>query len=414
MEAETASIYSYAETGRRGSELSNRLSVSIVGTNFNRRNSIASLKQKLKRHEKVKPKPKPKAKGFQKKKGLMQEKNDWADDIIDLVTIPAPKRFINDDQGLVSKEESMERIIYLLLLISGILTLIATAFLAQMDFTNQDLEQEKVGNPRVPHVFIIYQDGLHLDFSTDETMSPSKNFDIKLRHSLPSYRHCGFNAPQQAKSTGYLAYANDKRIYIFYTDGKKDVTYIDIDTGIHRTVPNTAFEGTNVEPEIMFASSVKVGNKFFMSGDKLKKCYNLNLEGQWNSKCYIWNEKREMMEQREKFPISKYDNTCYASYNRTHFIQVGKTVNETHVTVIELSNLKQTLISYIPLFIPFYGYNDHRKTCSIIFDKLQKKSLIVLVKHHVQKGVVLHTLDMETMNWSRSATNLQHFGNQYC
>ena len=80
------------------------------------------------------------------------------------------------------------------------------------------------------------------------------------------------------------------------------------------------------------------------------------------------------------------------------------------VTLIEVNSLNQIQIAIMPLFNPWYGYNDHRKTCSIIFNKDQTKSLVVLVKHHVQKGVVLHSLDFETMIWSRAATNLQHFG----
>ena len=187
-----------------------------------------------------------------------------------------------------------------------------TLCVVQMDFSQNSglkLDQTRLRKPRVPHIFIIYQDGLHLDFSTDESLSPSKKFDIKLRHSLPSYQPCGFNQEQFPKSTGYLAYANDEKIYIFYTDGKKDLTYIDIATGIHRTISNTAYGA-----EIMFGSSVRVGDKFFMAGDKLRKCW-LG-PNNWNTKCFIWKEKKETLEERKYVPVSRYDNSCYASYNR--------------------------------------------------------------------------------------------------
>ena len=33
-----------------------------------------------------------------------------------------------------------------------------------------------------------------------------------------------------------------------------------------------------------------------------------------------------------------------------------------------------------------------------------------MAKHHIKDGVVEHTLDLKSMTWSRSATNLKHFG----
>ena len=78
--------------------------------------------------------------------------------------------------------------------------------------------------------------------------------------------------------------------------------------------------------------------------------------------------------------------------------------------MIQLSNLNEIDISNVPLFMPYYGYSPHRKTCSIIFDKNLDKTLIVIAKHHIQKGVVLHSLDLNTMEWSRAATNLEFDG----
>ena len=49
--------------------------------------------------------------------GRHQDQN-WIDDVIKLFTVPEQKRHLYDDTGLVSNEESMERINYLLLLFS--------------------------------------------------------------------------------------------------------------------------------------------------------------------------------------------------------------------------------------------------------------------------------------------------------
>ena len=250
--------------------------------------------------------------------GRHQDQN-WIDDVIKLFTVPEQKRHLYDDTGLVSNEESMERINYLLLLFSCLLFLVSITLLSTMEITivPKTISNSKKLTARVPHIFIIYQGGLHIDFSTDETISPTKTFQITLRKSFTmSARMCEFTLnPIQhsginSNSAGYLAYANDKKIYIFYTDGKKDLTYIDIGTGKHRTISNTAYGS-----KLVYGSGVRVGDQFFMTGDRLEQCYN-NPFSNYKSNCYIWKEKREKMDSSKKAPFSLYDNTCFASYNR--------------------------------------------------------------------------------------------------
>ena len=78
--------------------------------------------------------------------------------------------------------------------------------------------------------------------------------------------------------------------------------------------------------------------------------------------------------------------------------------------MVELKTLRETLVTYVPLFQPYLGWADHRKACSVVFNKQMNISLIVLAKHMIQKGVVLHTYDFETDDWSRLATNIEYFG----
>ena len=251
----------------------------------------------------------------QKKPEKRKEKqlDDWADDVIKIFTVPKRKCLSKDERGLLSNEELMERTTSLLLLIACFLLLIATTLLAHMDFHQTPKVNSKAQRVvvRVPHVFIIYQGGLHLDFSTDESISPSKNFEIKLRHSLPTYnvQSVYLGDPPVGKSTGYLAYANDKRIYIFYTDGQKDITYIDIETGKHRTISNTSYGDS-----LMFGSGVRVGGNFFMAGDK----NNINSLS-WTvhtSKCFTWEEKRQVLDRSKSTTFASYTDSCFASYNR--------------------------------------------------------------------------------------------------
>ena len=247
-----------------------------------------------------------------------------------------------------------------------------------------------------------------MDFSTDERISPTNVFPIKLRSSKPKYQNGGFYVQQGDQSTGYLAYADLDNIYIFYTDGKKDVTYIDIRKGIHRTISRTDYV-TN----LVFASGVKVGPDYFMISDRL----NYGLQSittdttLWKRMTYKWTGKKSRIFKHKQYTVSKYTYACYASYNRSHFLRVGTPLNESKVMMIELESMNTTTLSYVPLFVgSFWGYANHRKTCSVTFDKQGSKSLIVIAKNPIKWGVVLHQLNLNSMQWSRAATNMKYYG----
>ena len=164
--------------------------------------------------------------------------------------------------------------------------------------------------PRVPHVFIIYQDGLHTDFSTEISISPPKNFFIKLPTSK-SYLVGGIIAFDTVQAlSGYLSYANLDKIYIFYIDGSKNLTYIDIKTQKHRTI-----SGTNFGNPLYFASGVRVGKNFFMATDRSN--YGLNLpQRSWKTQSYIWMDKREQLFNHSLTFATSYKQVCFASFNR--------------------------------------------------------------------------------------------------
>ena len=60
---------------------------------------------------------------------------DWADEVIRMFTMQEVKLHVNDNEGVISLEESLERIENLLLTLSLILIGVATAVLAQFDFS---------------------------------------------------------------------------------------------------------------------------------------------------------------------------------------------------------------------------------------------------------------------------------------
>ena len=341
----------------------------------------------------------------------VQQENKWVDNLINLFTVPTVKLHINDDKGILSKDKSIDRIVNITLIVTFVLagiasTLVQFAFHFGFGHPTKIILPNDGTTSRVPHVFIIYQDGLHMDFSTDERISPTIDFPLKLRTSKTKYPPGGFFFDPNYESTGYLAYADLDNIYIFYTDGKKDVTYIDIRKGFHQTITNTNFGSS-----LLFASGVKVGNDFFMISDRL-------VWGKVPSDVmtYKWTGKKSRIFKHMMYSPSTYTYACYASYNRSHFLRVGTPSNESTVQIIELERMKDTILTYVPLFVgnldPELITNNapHRKTCSITFNKHGNKNLIVIAKHPERWGVVLHQLNLNSMQWTRAATNMKHYG----
>ena len=121
-DAERTSIFSYFES-RRASTHSNKSRLTIRSR---KHNNVRSLKKKG--HAQLESRLiNPKL--MKTKESDIKEHNDWADDIIDMFTVPTRKFHLLDDQGLVSNEESLERIITLLLMTSSLLILTASTLL---------------------------------------------------------------------------------------------------------------------------------------------------------------------------------------------------------------------------------------------------------------------------------------------
>ena len=162
---------------------------------------------------------------------------------------------------------------------------------------------------RIPHVFIIYQDGLYMDYSSEFETSPSKNFTLSLPESITSHLSHSFSQFHQPDSYSvHMGYANNENIYIFYGDGKKPVTYIDIQTQIVRAIPET-----NLGDPCHIASGVRVGDKFLMACDR-----NTHMHSVFDlkSKSNLWSDRKQRLIQSPYLTATAYTEHCLTSLNR--------------------------------------------------------------------------------------------------
>ena len=132
---------------RRGSVLSQISTASIFSGTERRRSSEISVKRKLSLLIPT-AQSKPLAKKKEKRKSIIsivrtkttapkedfQQEKGWVEDLVDLFTVPVAKLHINDDKGILSKDNSIERLINLTLILSFVLAGIASAALAQLVF----------------------------------------------------------------------------------------------------------------------------------------------------------------------------------------------------------------------------------------------------------------------------------------
>ena len=245
------------------------------------------------------------------------------------------------------------------------------------------------------------------------------------------------------KNKGYFAYADFQYIYVFESQGKKDITYIDCSTFKHRTIANTKLPIHKNE-----GIGVRVGARFLMVGGHW---YDKTGGVHWNEGPFLsepyfdnayllsWSIKRKMyLEVNQWFKTAQTEYTCLAALNRTHFLIVNTPPSNGDVTLVNIENWRETSLPRIPLpvlpnpldFSYTTDYNNalknadqSRVTCSIEFNKNYNMVLTLLSKKicyvdNIQQECfnpfeslnTMYQFDFKTMTWSNSTTNIHYFG----
>ena len=154
-----------------------------------------------------------------------------------------------------------------------------------------------------------------MDFSTDETLSPSKNFTFHLPKSVTKYTShvLGWDATDDSyEYTSYMGYADLENIYIFYGNGERVVTFINFQTQQLRTIP-----GSKLIKKSHLGSGVQVGNLFLMAGDMESFLTYLNTD--MEVKTNLWSARRKIMIKSPTLTAIAYTEHCLTAFNRQEF-----------------------------------------------------------------------------------------------
>ena len=362
---------------------------------------------------------------------------------------PWPNRHIDskDPTQFVSREESEYRLLLLYIGCTIILSLTTTGLLITCPFycINPEiiiLYPKPESDPKmlkVPHVLIIYWNGSMIDFSTNEKLSPSKT----VKMELSCYSH--LNRGGDDRECSVLAYADTRKIFIFYGNTKRDLTEIDALTFKSRVIPNT-----KVKNEHDNGIGVQVGSRFLLMGghyfhpgiSHTDSMLNANLDRalHWSDKVDLWSVKRKKFIKGGTTGIpALVEYSCTASFNRSHFIIVNKPETNGNVSMFNIETWIETRLPRLPLptvFFPnsYYDKNSgieeiraiqSRVACDIDFDKNSFKKLIAISRMHCEFGYVaknecsqesddismMYQFNFETEEWSsQRTTNIKYFG----
>ena len=357
----------------------------------------------------------------------------WTDVITRTLIRQRPKRHIdNQDQSqFVSKEESEYRLLLLFLTFSLITCLATTGLLITCPFyfMNKDiitlsLRQQPstfsflnllhdikdncfISGLKVPHILIIYQNGKMADYSTNETLSPSRNVSMKLTCSN-SYKNI-FGAPNRSCYT--FAYADLQTIYIFYGNAKRDMTYIDCRSFHYGTIPGTKLNKGHIE-----GIATKVGDKFVMLGenDYIDELHSssvffapLSPLKSMLTEVTTWSDRKQnFLGHHPDFIEATVDYTCATGFNRTHFLLVNKPFSNGEVSMVDIDRWTETAMPRIPLTNP-----NSRVTCEVEFGK-ESLRLTAISKIHsgLDESSRMYQYNFQTEEWIQSNTNLKYFG----
>ena len=236
-----------------------------------------------------------------------------------------PPILINED--IITKEESDLRIIWFQLILGGILSfaiLVLVMIFGLSNFKDTPIVvQPKIKNVfeekfPVLHLALISKNGSAYDWSSNEDISPSKGFLLKL--------------PKSKKYFGY----SDPEGSLYFLDGelKKPLTKY------NKKISNSGFETYSINTTLINTSSdmehtlcliaISVGNILWLTS----KVRSQETLFEWGLKIVegteIWSKKKQRIRSGPSLPLYLIDtnahedsNFCATSLNSTHFFIVG-------------------------------------------------------------------------------------------
>ena len=254
-----------------------------------------------------------------------------------------------------------------------------------------------------------------MDFSTDENLSPSKNFSFHLPKSVTKYTSHIWYYEDNNEYTSYMGYADLENLYIFYGNGERVVTFINFKTKQLRTIPRS-----KLITKSHLGSGVQVGNLFLIAGSKdnfMTETEIKNMEVKTN----LWSTRKKIMiKDPPTLTSTDYTENCLTSFNRTHFVMIGNIKNDTNIFIIELKSMMETYLATLPIPKILYYLGDvdeYRIGCSVMFNKSGSKELATVSRPfdpYERDDSFCFILNLDTLIWTQFNCNIKFYGNSHC
>ena len=242
---------------------------------------------------------------------LRIEGEDIVDKIIDAFTVKKRKAFIDQEKNedyFVSYETSEKRLLILGISFAIILALSSSALLI-IDAPNWfNSNKVLVLEPEVPlvsygrtspHIIFLFNNG------TIETFKPKRNWS--LEHSWT------FKVPQSKDNTGHFIYSTLNQLFIFSSDGLKDITVLK--TNGLKNISHNKIKNSKTPANFFYSPKfVQVGQHFWIFGGKATKLSRFEYEhglfyfAKNSSQTLVWHMRRHVYYPGPKLP-KKYLGT---------------------------------------------------------------------------------------------------------
>ena len=247
---------------------------------------------------------------------------DIVDKIIDAFTVKKRKAFIdqeNKEDHFVSYETSEQRLLILGMSFAIILTFSSTTLLIIQVPNWFHSHRVLVLEPKVPlgslgrtspHIIFLFNNG------NIETFKPKRNWT--LEHSWT------FKVPQTQKKTGHFLYSSLNQLFIFYSDGQKDITLLN--TNGFKNITHSKIKNSKTPSNFFYNPRfVQVGEQFWIFGGKTSIDVALSNEGlfekmETSTKTLIWHMRRHVYYPGPKLPNKSLGEGQPISLNRTHVL----------------------------------------------------------------------------------------------
>ena len=352
-----------------------------------------------------------------------------SDLILKLLVKRKPYRHYLDDSDAISKEESEERIFWLLTILAAIFSTVSIAMVSfrfsmmiqasemtsSSGFTTATIPSN-LTQQKLPHVLLIFHDGTIHDYPVEDEGDQQQAY-----FNLPKRKKDEIEIKDDYKYERYYGYLYHNELYVFDSNRKTEMTVFQAN-GKHRRLKNSKLIPSKAKQQ----SFARVGHFIWLIGGGIGSNGGMGAVGlghefycSSSQKTYLWSIKKQTWLKFNGPDLPEHigfsllsDPKCVTAVNDSTVIFAGlynfNNIPVNQVVAFHFTSQRWQELPKVPLEDDYFHYS-----CTTYFSKSEEISLATLVYHEYENhsgGHTLLNLHLKSQTWTNYGLQDPFFG----